>query len=408
MDKILNYITRTSFNKEIKISGSKSESNRLLILQQFYSNLIIENLGNANDVAILQDALKHLKSEKNIGHAGTAMRFLTAYFSTISKETILTGSKRMQKRPMKILVDALRILGVKITYLNKDGFPPIKIKGTNIIKDTIKMDGFVSSQYISALLLIAPSLKNGLTIELIGKVTSKPYIKMTLSLLEEIGIKTTWLANKIKVFPKIEIKDKTIIVESDWSSVSYFYSLVALSKKSKLKISYFKKESLQGDKALVEIYKQFGVKTTFVEDSIIIEKQEGFKQKKHVTFNLIETPDIAQTIAVTCFGLRVSCDLTGLHTLKIKETDRLEALKIELKKLGAKVRITEDSFHLKNEKPKTKDNKIFCIETYKDHRMAMAFAPLSLLMPLTIKDAEVINKSYPDFWCDFEKILNPK
>ncbi len=406
MNKILDYTTYTSFNKEIEISGSKSESNRLLILQQLYPNLIIENLGNANDVTILQNALKRSYSEKNIGHAGTAMRFLTAYFSIINKETILTGSKRMQKRPIKILVDALRVLGVEITYLNENGFPPIQIKGTTILIDTIKMDGFVSSQYISALLLIAPSLKNGLTIELIGEITSKPYIKMTLSLLEKIGIKTTWIDNKIKVFPKTNVEDKIIIVESDWSSVSYFYSLIALTEKSKLKISYFKNESLQGDKALVEIYKQFGVKTTFVKDAIIIEKQEDFKQKKHVTFNLIETPDIAQTIAVTCLGLGVSCDLTGLHTLKIKETDRLEALKTEFKKLGAKVIITEDSFHLKNEKLNTKHNKKISIKTYQDHRMAMAFAPLSLLVPLTIKNAEVVNKSYPNFWFDFQKILN--
>lgn len=404
LNNFLDNTSNQSFTINIEISGSKSESNRLLILQQQFQNLKINNLGNADDVITLQKALLGNSKNINIGHAGTAMRFLTAYFATKKDvNVILTGSGRMQKRPIKILVDALQKLGADIAYLKEDGFPPIQIKGKTLEKDKVQINGNVSSQYISALLLIAPSLKNGLTIDLQGKITSRPYIDMTLSLLEKIDVKTEWVDNKIKIYPKQKIENKSITIESDWSSASYFYSLIALSENGKLNLSYFKENSLQGDRDLAKIYTSLGVKTTFTEKGIIIEKSINFKQNKHLTFNLIKTPDIAQTIVVTCFGLGISCGLTGLHTLKIKETDRLEALKIELKKLGAKVRITKDSIHLKanEQQPKFNDQ---IINTYEDHRMAMAFAPLSLLMPITINNAEVVNKSYPNFWSDLEKI----
>ena len=404
LDKLLNNTLNNSFTKEVKISGSKSESNRLLILKQQFSNLSIKNLGNADDVLTLKNALISKDKIINIGHAGTAMRFLTAYFSTIEKTVTLTGSSRMQKRPIKILVEVLNQLGAKITYLKEDGFPPIKIIGNKNLNNNIKIDGSVSSQYITALLLIAPSFKNGLTIELTGNITSKPYIDMTLSLLHKIDVKTEWNDNIIKVYSKKNIENKIITVESDWSSASYFYSSVALSKNGKATLTYFNSESLQGDKELVEIYKEFGVKTTFNNNGIVLSKIKNFQQKKHITFNLIRTPDIAQTIAVTCFGLDISCDLTGLHTLKIKETDRLEALRIELSKFGAKIRITDDSFHLKNLENHTTNNKQQTIKTYQDHRMAMAFAPLSLLYPIIINNAEVVNKSYPNFWNDFENL----
>ena len=256
-------------------------------------------------------------------------------------------------------------------------------------------------KYISALLLIAPSLENGLTIQLQGKVTSKPYLHMTISLLHEIGVKTAWENNVIKVYPKNQIRDTTTVVESDWSSASYFYSVLALSKKGKLELFYLKENSLQGDRELASLYSNFGIQTTFNKNSIVLEKIIDYKQKKHISLDLVNTPDIAQTIAVTCFGLGVSCGLTGLHTLKIKETDRLEALKKELQKFDAKIRITKDSFHLKGKKIISK-KQVTSIETYEDHRMAMAFAPLSLKFPLLILKAAVVNKSYPDFWRDFE------
>ena len=407
MNIILNHTNTTHFNSELTITGSKSESNRLLILQQLFNNLQIKNLSNSKDTQVLQKALNSKNSVVNIGHAGTAMRFLTAYLSSIKGiDLTLTGSKRMHQRPIKILVDALISIGADITYLENEGFPPLRIKGKQLNKSNVSIKGNVSSQYISALLLIAPSLPNGLKINLIDEVTSIPYIKMTLSLLNKIGMMTEWKDNVIKIYPKKSIEDKTITVESDWSSASYFYSLVALAKKSKIELSYFNKKSLQGDKALAELYLNFGVKTTFKKQTIILEKTKNFKSKKHIKLDLVNTPDIAQTIAVTCFGLNVSCELIGLHTLKIKETDRLKALKTELQKFGAKIKITNDSFHMDNEQRlNTKDQRLNTIKTYDDHRMAMAFAPLSLLYPLIIKDAEVVEKSFPSFWSDLDKIF---
>lgn len=405
MDKFLDNTSIQSFNSAVTITGSKSESNRLLILQQFFPQLQIENLSNADDTLLLQNALNSKESVINIGHAGTAMRFLTAYFATVKgKEVVLTGSARMQQRPIKILVDALKTIGAEIEYLNKEGYPPLKIKGKNLTKNQIKINANVSSQYISALLLIAPSFKNGLSLTLLGNQTSIPYILMTLSLLNQLNIKTTWNKNVITIFPNKELENKHITVESDWSAASYYYSLLAMNLNSTLKLSFFKENSLQGDKALAEIYTHFGIKTAFNEKSIHLGKIEGFQQKNHLQFNLINTPDIAQTIAVTCLGLGISCKLTGLHTLKIKETDRLEALKTELQKFGAKVKITEDSLHLEPAK-QLKIGTENSIKTYNDHRMAMAFAPLSLKCTFKIEHAEVVSKSYPAFWGDFNYVL---
>ena len=400
MNKSLNYISRSIYGN-VTISGSKSESNRLLILQKIFSNIQLKNLSNSDDTKHLQEALASNNQKINIGHAGTAMRFLTAYFSAkAGRKIILTGSERMQNRPIKILVDALLSVGADIQYENKDGYPPIKIKGKKLIKNKISIHGNVSSQYISALLLTAPSLENGLEIELIGKVTSTPYINMTLALLNDIGVWTSWKDNIIQVQYKKSIDDITITVESDWSSASYFYSLVALSESGKVSLSSYKKDSLQGDNSLMKIYKHFGVETKFEENSIILTKQKtGLKPLR---LNLADSPDLAQTIAVTCFGLGIACDLTGLHTLKIKETDRLFALKTELEKLGAQVEITNESLHLKSS-----DNikKNITVDTYQDHRMAMAFAPLALKVPITINEAEVVTKSFKSFWKDIESIL---
>jgi 3-phosphoshikimate 1-carboxyvinyltransferase len=386
----------------IQITGSKSESNRLLILQQFYKNLEIENLGNSDDAQLMQKALSSHEIEIDINHAGTAMRFLTAYFSvTEGRETILTGSKRMKERPIKILVDALRSLGADIQYLGNDGFPPLKIVGKKLRENKVVIDGGVSSQYISALLLIAPSLDQGLILEFKGKITSIPYIKMTLGLLCEIGIESNWEGNIIVVKPLYEIKNSIITVESDWSSASYYYSLAALSPEATITLNSYKKASLQGDAVLAKIYEHFGVKTVFKNESITLIKENTTKQLLPLSLDLKNAPDIAQTIAVTCFGLGISCDLSGLHTLKIKETDRLVALKNELEKLGGEVEITDKSLHLKASKI-IREN--ILISTYHDHRMAMAFAPLILKTTLLIEDAEVVSKSYPDYWNDIEKL----
>lgn len=386
---------------EINVSGSKSESNRLLILQSLFPNLSLKNLSNSDDTKYLAKALQGKQEVVDISHAGTAMRFLTAYFSVIpDKEVVLTGSQRMQNRPISILVDALRSMGAEIHYEKKEGYPPLRIRGKQITEARVKIKGNVSSQYISALLLVAPGLVNGLEVELQGMVTSIPYIQMTLALLGDLGIKYQWTDNIIKIAPKTVIEDTLMTVESDWSSASYFYSLVALSENGKVSLSSYKKDSLQGDSSLIEIYKHFGVTTRFDSDRIILEKKKS--KSGPLKLDLVGSPDLAQTIAVTCFGMGVACDLTGLHTLKVKETDRLVALQEELEKLGADISITDKSLHLKAGSTFNKD---VLIKTYDDHRMAMAFAPLCLKVPIQIDDAEVVTKSYTDFWADFEVVL---
>ena len=394
----------------IKITGSKSETNRLLLLQALYPNLILENTSNSDDSEVMLKALQNSQFLTpnsqliDVHHAGTAMRFLTAYFSIQEgKEMILTGSSRMKERPIKILVEALNQLGAEITYEENEGFPPIKIKGKKLTQSKVSLPANVSSQYISALLLVAPKLENGLELTLEGEITSVPYIKMTLALLNEIGVMTSFENNLITVkSSEVEIVSKSITVESDWSSASYWYSIVALSEIGfQVTLSSYKKNSLQGDSALINIYKDFGVETTFNSDNSITISKTKNCQLSIVNYQLNNCPDIAQTIAVTCFGLGIACNLTGLHTLKIKETDRLEALKIELTKLGAEISVTNDSLHLKSSFG-IKQN--ISISTYQDHRMAMAFAPLALKVPITINQAEVVSKSYPDFWKDLELV----
>ena len=386
----------SKINHSFNISGSKSESNRLLILKYIFKNIKIENLSNSDDTIVLKNYLESNSNLIDVHHAGTAMRFLTAYLAIQNNNSFqITGSERMQNRPIKILVDALNILGADINYLDKIGYPPLKINGKMLLGGEISLSSEVSSQYISALMLIASSLKNGLVITLKGSVTSRPYIEMTSSILNRVGIKTSFKENKISI-QSVKLLEKSIQkVESDWSSLSYFYSIVALSKYSELNIGSYNINSIQGDKKLVEIYQNFGVQTSFSNDTITIKKIESKDLNKSLKLDLSDTPDIAQTIAVTCFGLGLSCDLYGLHTLKIKETDRLEALKVELTKMGAIVRITKDSFHL------TKSSEIksnITIETYNDHRMAMAFTPLAICKPIIINNPDVVSKSFPDFW----------
>ncbi|WP_440069880.1 3-phosphoshikimate 1-carboxyvinyltransferase [Tenacibaculum discolor] len=388
------------FNSDthITISGSKSESNRLLILQQLYPDLQIENLSDSDDTHHLQEALFSDDTIADVGHAGTAMRFLTAFFATQEGVTkVLQGSERMHNRPIQILVDALRDLGAYINYIEKEGYPPLKISGEKLTKDKVSINGNVSSQYISALMLIAPSLEKGLEIELIGEITSVPYINMTLQLLHRLEVKAKFEGQLIKIKPKSTIKKQTVVVESDWSSASYFYSIIALSEVgSSVKLSAYKKDSLQGDSCLEEIYKNFGVTTTFEENTILLTKEKKHNSEVFEQ-DLKNAPDIAQTIAVTCFGLGIACDLSGLHTLKIKETDRLEALREELTKLGADISVTNESLHLKSSS-EIKEN--IQIATYNDHRMAMAFAPLALKVSIEILDADVVTKSYRNFWKD--------
>ena len=386
---------------ELKLTGSKSETNRLLILQALFPNLNIENESNSEDTAVLKKALQKNNGILDIHHAGTAMRFLTAYFATKKGSKVeLTGSDRMKERPVQLLVEALKRMGGNIVYQEESGFPPLLIVGKELQQNSVKLKANISSQYISALMLVGASLKRGLKIELEGRLTSKPYILMTLEILKKIGITCSFDGKTVLIEPAASLKAQTFSIESDWSSASYFYSLVAISENAEISLSTFKKNSLQGDSCLVEIYREFGVETVFKDNKIHLKKVK-FQKPKRFSKDLRNSPDIAQTIAVTCLALGIECVLTGLHTLKIKETDRLQALKNEMEKFGAEVRITKDSLSLLPPKNIAEHIKI---ETYNDHRMAMAFAPLALMVPLEIEDAEVVAKSYPDFWEDFKKL----
>jgi len=388
-------------NGKLRITGSKSETNRLLLLQALFSDLTIENTSESDDSKVMRTALQSNVDVIDVHHAGTAMRFLTAYFARLEgREVVLTGSQRMQERPIKILVEALRSLGASITYEKEAGYPPLKITGKKLAGGTVTLPADISSQYISALLLIGPALEQGVQLDLVGKITSIPYINMTLALLNNLGIQTEFKGQSIRVEPQKNPKLTPQIVESDWSSASYFFSIVALAEESEIQLTSYKEDSLQGDRVLRKIYGELGVHSTLTDQTLTLRK-EPVQLPDVLEWDLSTAPDIAQTIAVSCYGLGIGCVLTGLHTLIIKETDRLQALYNELTKLGAQVKITENSLELAaGFRPV--DN--CSIPTYNDHRMAMAFAPLALKVPLSIENAEVVSKSYPTFWEDLAQI----
>ena len=392
----IKHITKECRGK-LNITGSKSETNRLLLLQAFIPGFKIKNKSNSEDSKLMSAALRSKDEIINVNHAGTAMRFLTAYFSQIDgREVLITGSKRMQERPIKILVDALNSIGADIRYDKKNGYPPLRIKGKKLEGGLITLPANISSQFISALIMLGPFVEKGIELKLTGEITSKPYIKMTLFLLKRFGIQTKFEGQTIKVEFNNSPKKIDQIVESDWSSASYIFSIVALSKESEILLKTFKPKSLQGDSVILKIYKKLGVSSFFNGNDLLL-KKENCKLPKKIYYDLSNSPDIAQTITVTCFGLGIECELVGLHTLKLKETDRLFALYTELKKLGANIIVTDRSLYLSS-------NRSFInncsIATYDDHRMAMAFAPLSLKVPLSIQDPSVVSKSYPDFWND--------
>jgi 3-phosphoshikimate 1-carboxyvinyltransferase len=388
----------SQINGSIRITGSKSESNRLLILQALFPGIFIENLSNSDDSAVMQRALASKGAEIDIHHAGTAMRFLTAYFASLEgRQVILTGSERMKQRPVKILVEALEDLGASVEYLETPGCPPLRISGKKLTKSSVELPADVSSQYISALLLIAPSLPKGLSITLKGRITSLPYIEMTLGLLNRLGIRAEMQGQTLQVYPTAELSEQNCVVESDWSSASYYFSILALSQAgSRLRLKAYRADSLQGDRVLCDLFRPLGVASEFEGDTLVLSKNRQ-PLPTHLDLDLVQAPDLAQTIAVCCFGLGISCNLAGLHTLKIKETDRLEALRAELTKLGAGIQVTDHSLHLEKSNG---FNAGISLKTYNDHRMAMAFAPLALKTDLSIEDPGVVSKSYPGFWED--------
>ena len=383
---------------EIQITGSKSESNRLLILQKLFGNIEIKNTSNSQDTKLLQKALNSNEKTIDIHHAGTAMRFLTSFFAVQEGvEKILTGSERMKQRPIKPLVEALRGLGADIEYLENEGFPPLKIKGKKLEKNFVEIPANISSQFITSLILVGGKLENGLTINLLGEITSKPYIEMTLKLLSEISGKSITLKDKTIQIPNIKTQKKVFTVESDWSSASYFYSFSVLNKQ-KITLKNFNKNSLQGDSRNAEIYSRFfGIDTIFNgnQQEITLIPKSNFSLPLSIQLNMNDCPDIAQTVCVTAAVLKIPFEIGGLATLKIKETDRLSALQNELKKIGCETEITDNSI---KSVLYTKPEKNISIATYGDHRMAMAFAPYSLIQEIEIQNPEVVEKSFPDFW----------
>ena len=385
---------------KLTITGSKSETNRLLLLQALYPQLTIENQSNSDDSVAMHKALHTQEKLRDIHHAGTAMRFLTAFFATQEKsEVILTGSQRMQERPIALLVDALNALGGNISYAKAEGYPPLSIIGKQLEGGEVTLPANISSQYISALLLIAPKLAKGLCLHLSGEITSLPYIKMTLALLARLGIETSFKEKTIQIPFQATVKKQVQVVESDWSSASYWFSVLSLAEAGEIHLSNYREDSLQGDAVLRSIYLELGVESHFEGNTLILKKKEDFQIPAKIELDLVEAPDIAQTIAVSCYGLGIACDLTGLHTLKIKETDRLVALEKELSKLGASIVIDNESLQLAATQNFQSNQSI---DTYHDHRMAMAFAPLGLKIPLKINDAAVVSKSYPSFWEDMK------
>ena len=397
---------RFPINCSIKLSGSKSLSNRLLLLKEILDLKIdLKNLSDSEDTTLLLKALRQIKEAKNkninILDAGTDMRFLTALLAIKKGTWTITGSDRMKKRPIGELVAALKSLGAEIEFLEKENYPPLEIKGKIILGGALKIDASQSSQFISALLLISPKLKNGLVLTLKNRIVSSPYIEMTSALLKKFNVPISKLKNTYTVNSSTKSKQiKVIKIESDWSSASYWYSICALSKNAKIELNFLNKKSLQSDSILPELYKILGVETKYKKNSIIISRKK--LETKSISYNFINCPDIAQTFAVTCFGLGICAKLIGLSTLKFKESDRIIALKTELEKMGAKLVITNNSIELKKSNPIPFEG---IIETYNDHRMAMSFSPLALVYnSIKIANPEVVSKSYPRFWKDLKSV----
>ena len=385
----------------IKLPASKSISNRALILKALSNSPFpIENLSDCDDTKVMLEVFNSKTNTFDIGAAGTSMRFLTAYLSKIPGEWIITGSERMQQRPINTLVEALNTLGAHIEYLKNQGFPPLKIRGSALDGGDIFLSGGISSQFISALLMIAPTMEKGLTLHLEGDVISIPYIKLTLRMMEKFGVKCDWVDNVIKIFPN-EYKPIPYLVESDWSAASYWYSIAALSNDAKIELKGLFQESGQGDSKVAELFQDLGVETEFREDGVILTKTDRIAKK--LFHNFINEPDLAQTFVVVCCMMGVPFLFTGLQTLKIKETDRIEALKAEMKKLGYVITDSHNSI-LEWDGERCEPEQTPVIATYEDHRMAMAFAPAALKLDnLTIAEPMVVTKSYPYFWEDLSK-----
>ena len=392
----------SSINTSIQLPASKSISNRALIINALGKGTFIpDNLSDCDDTQVMIKALTEGKEVIDIMAAGTAMRFLTAYLSVTPGVRTITGTERMQQRPIQILVNALRELGANIEYARNEGFPPLQIKGTELIKDEITLKGNVSSQYISALLMIGPALKNGLTVHLTGEIISRPYINLTLQLMKDFGAEASWTSSSSIAVAGKPYKSVPFRVESDWSAASYWYQIAALSPNPMIELSGLFKNSYQGDSRGAEVFAQLGVQTEFTQTGIQLIKSGNLPDRLEEDF--IDIPDLAQTFVVTCALLNIPFRFIGLQSLKIKETDRIAALIAELKKMGYVIKEENDSVLSWNGE-RCEPEATPVIQTYEDHRMAMAFAPASLCIPtIQIAEPQVVSKSYPGYWSDLEK-----
>jgi 3-phosphoshikimate 1-carboxyvinyltransferase len=405
-------VRQKNLSGTIHLTGSKSESNRALIMQAMSKSVVqVKNVSEAADTVTLlgilqpedQSAAQKAAGPRlvDIGPAGTAMRFLTAYYTLQEGEVILTGSARMKERPIGILVDALQALGAGISYEEEEGYPPIRISGPLKQKSkSVTIKGDISSQYISSLLLAAPVLELGLELIIEGELTSKPYVEMTLAMLSQAGIRYTWEDNVIRI-PNQAYSPSEISVEPDWSAASYWYAIAALADEAELFLPGLNSYSLQGDSKITEIMANFGITSQFKDGGVFLKKEPKKVERK--IFDFKECPDLAQTVVVVCAALGHDATFTGLETLKIKETDRVNALRVELAKIG--VQLTEKNQTYKLDCSGRDLSKSIRVSTYDDHRMAMAFAPLALVLnELEIEDHLVVSKSYPHFWSDLESI----
>lgn len=402
--KAMKYVIKSPGNAvraSVKLPASKSISNRVLILNALgYSPYDIENLSDSDDTKVMLEALHSNNRDFDIGAAGTAMRFLTAFLSKVVGEWTITGTERMKNRPIKLLVDALNSLGAKIEYIEKEGYPPLRIFGSALQGGEVSLSGGVSSQYISALLMIAPYMEKGLVLHLEGKIISIPYINLTIQLMNQFGVGVIWNKQTIKVLPQ-EYKPVPFTVESDWSAASYWYQIAALSKQAEIELSGLFKNSLQGDSAVAKLFSQLGVGTAYTKQGVLLKKNGNATQK--LIYDFINEPDLAQTFVVTCVLLHIPFRFTGLQSLKIKETDRIEALKTELRKVGYVLTDSHNNvLEWNGERCEPEQHPV--ISTYEDHRMAMAFAPAALARPdgIEIAEPKVVTKSYPNFWEDLK------
>ncbi|MEL6676830.1 MAG: 3-phosphoshikimate 1-carboxyvinyltransferase [Bacteroidota bacterium] len=390
---------RTPVRGEIPLAASKSESNRALIIQALGGpDIALENLASARDTQTMIRLLSSDNHVLDVIDAGTTMRFLTAYLSAVDQDQLLTGTPRMCNRPIGILVDALRELGAEIKYWKQEGYPPLHImrRGSPLKGGSLSIAGNVSSQYISAILMIAPTLKQGLTLTLEGAVSSRPYIEMTLALMEHFGITHRWEDAVISIEEQA-YQGGTYTIESDWSAASYWYAVAAIAPEADLKLLGLREQSFQGDRGIVELMRHFGVESEFDETGVRLIKTTPLTQLKPLNLDFTKTPDLAQTIGVVSAATGIPVRMTGLHTLRIKETDRIAAMQTELAKFGVDMLVEGDICTIQGQAQPSKEP----LHTYEDHRMAMAFAPLAWLDPessLTVDDEEVVQKSYPEYW----------